>query len=35
MSNELLNPVAILKNTEVRFENNVVMAKFVNRELTK
>lgn len=32
MPNELLNPVAILKNTEARFENAVVMPKFVSRE---
>lgn len=32
MANELLNPVAILKNTEPRYENNIVAAKFVNRE---
>jgi hypothetical protein len=32
MANELLNPVAILKNTEPRYENEIVFAKYVNRE---
>jgi hypothetical protein len=32
LANELLNPVAILKATEPRYENNIVAAKHVNRE---
>lgn len=34
MPNELLNPVAISKEGLIRLENNLVMAKYVNRELT-
>jgi len=33
MSNELLNPVTILKESMMRLENNITMTKFVNREL--
>jgi hypothetical protein len=35
MPNELLNPVGISKEGLVRLENNTVMMKQVNRELTK
>jgi len=32
MANELLNPVAILQNSLMRLENNLVQFKNVNRE---
>ncbi|HLG97163.1 MAG TPA: hypothetical protein VKX49_12700 [Bryobacteraceae bacterium] len=32
MANELLNPVAILQESLMRWENNLVFAKQVNRE---
>lgn len=34
MANELLNPVAILQESLMRWENNTVFFKYVNRELT-
>ena len=32
MANEFLNPVTISKELLLRWENNTVMAKFVNRQ---
>ena len=34
MANELLNPVALTKESLMRWENNLVMAKFVDRQFS-
>lgn len=35
MANELINPVAVAQDSLIRWENNLVAAKYVNRELVK